>query len=200
MKLNAKVLEVVVLAVLGATACGKSDASAASNEAAAQALAATGTASTASTASTAADDAVARVHPCTLLTKDEIVAQVEASREPHQLEALHRDGVVWDVTGNETPSGAARVCEFAWHGTAKGEVMSKGEFTVNVTTAGWLQGTLGAIQNPKPIPGLGDEAYFVLNAPYARVGVIAVGIENFPDTRENKAGLALLRLAVPRLP
>lgn len=82
-----------------------------------------------------------------------------------------------------------------------GEIQRQDDFTVIVTFAGWLTGSVAGMEHPLPIPSLGDEAYFVggkSGPPYARVSDIAVGIENFPDTRESKSGVDLLRLAVPR--
>ena len=145
--------------------------------------------------------AISRVDPCAMLTKDEIQHQVELSLSNGKAERLRSQGVVWSITMQPTPQDASRACQIAWKGTVKGAVESRGEFSVVVTFAGWLTGSVAGMSHPLPIPNLGDEAYFVggkSGPPYARVGDIAIGIENFPDTKEAKSGLDLLRAAVFR--
>jgi hypothetical protein len=70
-----------------------------------------------------------------------------------------------------------------------------------VTFARWLTGSVAGMSHPLTIPNVGDEAYFVggkSGPPYARIGDIAIGIENFPDTKQARSGLDLLRAAVLR--
>lgn len=144
----------------------------------------------------------AAIDPCALLTKDEIVKQIELSKVPSQLQAFQSKGGVWSVSMVPEPRGASPACEISWRGTIGGDVSSKGAFTVVITTAAWLRGSMTGVKQPKVIPGVGDEAYFVGGSsgpPYARVGDIAIGIENFPDTKQSKSGLDLLRLAVARV-
>ena len=139
--------------------------------------------------------------PCSLLTKDDIQHQVELSLSTGKADRLRSQGIVWSIAMQPTPQGASRACQIAWRGTVNGEVQSRGEFSVVVTFAGWLTGSVAGMSHPLPIPNLGDEAYFVggkSGPPYARLGDIAIGIENFPDTKQAKAGLDLLRAAVAR--
>jgi hypothetical protein len=99
------------------------------------------------------------------------------------------------------PRGATPACRIKWKGSVNGEVQRQGEFMVVVTSAGWLKGSVAAMKTPLPIANVGDEAYFVggkSGPPYARVGDAAIGIEDFPDTRQSKSGLDLLRAAVSR--
>jgi len=184
---------IMMVGALFAGGCGgRSDGQ--GRTAAGQAVGAAGNASGASSA-------VSRIEPCSLLTKDEIQEQVEQSHSPSQLAGLKSKGVVWTISMESVPQGASRICQVAWQGAVNGEVSTKGDFSVNVTYADWLKGSVAGMTHPLPIPNLGDEAYFVggkSGPPYARVGDVAIGIENFPDTRESKSGLALLRLAVPR--
>jgi hypothetical protein len=138
--------------------------------------------------------------PCSLLTKDEIQHQVELSWPSGKAERLRSKGVVWSITMQPTQRGEAHICQIAWQARVNGETQSRGDFSVVVTFAGWLTGSVAAVEHPLPIPNLG-EAYFVggkSGPPYARVGDIAIGIENFPDTKQSRSGLDLLRLAVPR--
>ena len=58
-----------------------------------------------------------------------------------------------------------------------------------------------AVKLVRRLKAAGYEAYFVggkSGPPYARVGDAAIGIEDFPDTRQSKSGLDLLRAAVSR--
>lgn len=145
--------------------------------------------------------AIARVDPCSLLTKEEIQQQLELAGSPDQAAALKGKGAVWTIAMQAVPRGVSRTCQVHWQASVDGETQRQDDFTVIVTFAGWLTGSVAGMQHPLPIPSLGDEAYFVggkSGPPYARVGDIAVGIENFPDTRESKSGVDLLRLAVPR--
>jgi hypothetical protein len=186
---------IMMVAGLAAAGCGgRSDSQ--RGTAAGQTLAAAGNA-------TSASSAVSRIEPCSLLRKEEIQEQVEQSHSPGQLAGLKSKGVVWTISMESVPQGASRICQVAWQGAVNGEVSSKGDFSVNVTFADWLKGSVAGMKHPLPIPNVGDEAYFVggkSGPPYARVGDVALGIENFPDTRESKSGLALLRLAVARVP
>lgn len=145
--------------------------------------------------------AIARVDPCSLLTKEEIQQQLELAGSPDQAAALRSNGAVWTIAMQPEPRGVSRTCQVHWQASVGGDVKRQDDFAVVVTFAGWLTGSVVDMQHPLPIPSLGDEAYFVggkSGPPYARVGDIAVGIENFPDTRESKSGVDLLRLAVPR--
>ena len=144
--------------------------------------------------------AISKVDPCSLLKKEEIQQQIELSLGS-KLEGLQKKGIAWSIIMQPAPRGASRACEVAWQGKVNGEMQSRGEFTVVVTNAGWLTGSVAGMTHPLPIPNLGDEAYFVggkSGPPYARVGDIAIGIENFPDTKLSKSGVDLLRTAVPR--
>jgi hypothetical protein len=139
--------------------------------------------------------------PCSLLTKDEIQHQVELSLSPGQFAGLRSKRVVWSIGMQSIPRGQSHTCQIMWQGKVNGETQSRGDFSVVVTFAGWLTGSVAGMTHPLPIPNVGDEAYFVggtSGPPYARVGDIAIGIENFPDTKQAKSGLDLLRTAVSR--
>jgi hypothetical protein len=152
----------------------------------------------------ASDDttkAIASVDPCGLVTKDEIRQQLELVGPADQVAALKNNGAVWTIGMQPVPRGVSRTCEVHSRASIAGDVRRQDDFTIVVTFAGWLTGSVKAMDHPLPIADLGDEAYFVggkSGPPYARVGSIAVGIENFPDTRLSRSGVDLLRLAVPR--
>lgn len=179
--------------VLGASACGGGGGSGDQGSASAQQPAA---------ASDGPAKSIARIEPCSLLTKDEIQQQVELAQQPDQLAALKSKGAVWSITMESVPRGVSRTCQVHWQAAVNGEVRRKDDFTVVVTFAGWLTGSVAGMKTPLPIPNLGEEAYFVggkSGPPYARVRDVAIGIENFPDTKQSKSGVDLLRLAVARV-
>ncbi len=148
--------------------------------------------------------ALSRVDPCSLLTKEEMAAEVEMTLEASQREARRQKGVTYAISAREVPAaeGFVRKCELSWQsvgGDDGGAPSYKGAFTVEVMTAEIMHASAGGSRTPEPIPGVGDEAFFVHSVPYARVGDVAVSISNFPDTRDAKRGLGLLRIAVTRL-
>jgi hypothetical protein len=150
----------------------------------------------------ATPSAVSAIDPCTLLTREEIVGQIEASMERNQREAFLALGGKWDLTSTPLTAGIARECEYTWRGTiGNGDVRSTSSFKVAVTDGAFVNGDVNKAKD-RPIPGVGDEAYFMSHGsmmPYARVGRIGVGIEGFPDTPTARGGTDLLRAAVARL-
>jgi hypothetical protein len=182
----------LVLGFVVAAGCG-TEAPASKSQAAASTGAVTGASD--------ASKSIAEVDPCSLLRKDEIQQQIEQSGPASQAAALKQNGAVWTIEMHPVPRGASRTCEVHWQASVGGDVRRQGDFTIVVTYAGWLTGSVESMDPRLPIPELGDEAYFVggtSGPPYARVGDIAVGIENFPDTKKSRSGLDLLRIAVPR--
>jgi hypothetical protein len=163
---------------------------------------ATASAASATSAGSGSSRAVADVDPCALVTKEEIVAQIEASYVSDQLAGFKSAGGTWQITPTPEQQGISNACRFALKGTvANGDVRHQSEFTVAVTDGAFVNPNVNNAKN-RPIPGLGDEAYFMSRGPmmpYARVGNIAVGIEGFPNTPSDKAGVGLLRAAVARI-
>jgi hypothetical protein len=146
--------------------------------------------------------AVADIDPCSLVTKEEIIAQFEASYSPDQLAGFKSAGGSWQITPTPEQQGISKACRFALSGTVtNGDVRHQTEFTVAVTDGAFVNPNANNARN-RPIPGVGDEAYFMSRGPmmpYARVGNVAVGIEGFPNTPADKAGVGLLRAAVARV-
>jgi hypothetical protein len=144
---------------------------------------------------------ISRIDPCSLLTKDEVQQQEALAYSPSQLAALESKGVVWSINMESQPRGVSRACHITWQGKVNGEVSTTSDFDVVVTFADWLKGSVAAMKHPLPIPNIGDEAHIVGGASgpaYARVGDVAIGIENFPGSKDSKPRLDLLRAAVSR--
>jgi hypothetical protein len=150
----------------------------------------------------APNKAVAAIDPCALLTNAEIIDQLEKAQEPNNLAAWKAKGGSWKITPTRDQQGIAKQCHYAFIGDAPdGNFIHKSDFTLIVTDGAFVNPDLNNAKN-RPIPGLGDEAYFMSRGPmmpYARVGKVAVGLEGFPSTPTAKAGADLLRLAVARV-
>ena len=159
-------------------------------------------AGSAASAASGSPRAMADIDPCALVTREEIVAQIEASYVPDQLAGFKSAGGTWQITPTPEQQGVSKACRFAFKGTvANGEVRHQSEFTLAVTDGAFVNPNVNNAKN-RPIAGLGDEAYFMSRGsmmPYARVGNVAVGIEGFPNTPSDKAGVGLLRAAVARI-
>lgn len=142
------------------------------------------------------------IDPCALLTREEIIAQIEASMERTQREAFLAQGGKFDVTSTPETAGISRECQHAWRGTvSSGDVRSTSTFKVVVTDGAFVNPNVNNAKN-RPIAGIGDEAYFMSRGsmmPYARLGKVAVGIEGFPDTPADRGGVGLLRAAAGRV-
>ena len=146
--------------------------------------------------------AVAAIDPCSLLKNEEIIDQLEKAQEPNNLAAWKAKGGTWKITPTPEEQGIAKQCHYAFIGDAPdGNFIHKSDFTLIVTDGAFVNPNLNNAKN-RPIPGLGDEAYFMSRGPmmpYARVGKVAIGLEGFPSTPTSKAGADLLRLAVGRV-
>jgi hypothetical protein len=145
---------------------------------------------------------VAAIDPCALVTREEIITQIEASYQADQLAGFKSKGGTWEVTPNPQQEGISKACRYAFKGTVQnGDVSYQSEFKVIVTNGAFVNGDVNNAK-ARPLPGVGDEAYFMSRGPmmpYARVGDVAVGIEGFPSTPTAKAGADLLRAAVSRV-
>ncbi len=183
--------------ILLAVACGVTLVPSSRRGAAAQ----QGDASSRATGASGTSAPISPLDPCALLTKAEIQQQVELSLSSGKADKLRNQGAAWSIMMQPAPRGVSPTCQVAWLATVKDEVYSRGTFSIVVTSAGWLTGSIAGMTHPLPISNLGDEAYFVggkSGPPYARVGDVAIGIENFPDTKQARSGLDLLRSAVHR--
>lgn len=146
--------------------------------------------------------AVAKIDPCALLTKEEIIGQLEASYPPDQLAAFKSKSGKWQIDSNPEQMGTAKLCQYRFIATVQnGDTTHHSDFKLAVVEPAFVNPNLNQA-GKRPIPGIGDEAYFMSRGPmmpYARVGNVGVGIEGFPSTPTDKAGVGLLRLAVGRV-
>lgn len=128
---------------------------------------------------------------CSLLTDDEIEAQLTASV------TQDLDGG-YQITSTETSEPEHSVCAYQWASETQvgGSPAEEGQFTVELRPAEVVELTRGDLDED-PIPGVGDEAFFRAEVPYAIVGDLAVSITNFQ--RGKDAQTALLRAAANRL-
>ena len=145
-------------------------------------------------------NAIASIDPCALVTKDEIFALIESTYEANQLAGFKSKSGTWATTPTPGQEGISKVCRFPFTGTVSdGQISYQSEFKLIVTDGAFVNPTIEKAGD-RPIPGIGDEAYFMSRGqkmPYARVGTVAIGLEGFPTA---KASVELLRLAVSRVP
>jgi hypothetical protein len=141
---------------------------------------------------------LSKINPCSLLTNEEIAAQVDLTLEPHQREAKRQTGVKHEIS-SKLEDGMPTVCLFSWRSVdSKGEESYRGEFEVHMITAQQMV-EFPPLKRKKAIADVGDEAFHDGYRAYARVGKVGVDIENFPDTHEGEGRVELLRAAVRRL-
>jgi hypothetical protein len=151
---------------------------------------------------------IASIDPCTLVTKDEIQAAIEAKRDPSELASLKRQGVAWTISTTPEGEGESRVCRIHWQGTLGGAMQERGDMSVNVYKAEYFNSQVSDMNRVRrrngrsdlsPIPGIGDEAHYFgyseTGNPEARVGDLAVGVESL----SGKPSVDLLRAAVSRV-
>jgi hypothetical protein len=146
------------------------------------------------------DTPLADIDPCSLLTEGEIRTALESSLHPDQLEGRREKGITYDVYSQQlSRQGMWPVCTIVYRSMDPANPpdpqRSGVEFQVHVMNADDMR-MLAELDRRDDIEGLGDEAFYIENAPYARVGALAVGITQFPEAGE----LALLRAAAQRLP
>ncbi|HKP15081.1 MAG TPA: hypothetical protein VJT85_03425 [Gemmatimonadaceae bacterium] len=145
---------------------------------------------------------VASIDACALLTKEEIIGQIEASYPPDQLAAFRNNSGSWQILSNPEQRGTAKFCQYRFLGIVQsGDTVRRSDFKLAVVEPGFVNPNLNQA-GKRPIAGIGDEAYFMSRGPmmpYARVGNVGVGIEGFPSTETDKAGAGLLRMAVARV-
>jgi hypothetical protein len=156
------------------------------------------------------NDKLANVNPCSLLTDDEIITQVDLTYEHDQREAMHAAGIKHHITKDEDRSGAMAVCRVSWRAVEpNGQESARGSFEIQAMTATQLK-ALEGMSRPKegeragPIAGAGDEAFYLEYQPAARVGDVGVSISDFPATWGDEANQrsgaeTLLRAAAQRL-
>lgn len=178
-----------IAVALGGIACGGDDE--APGDAAAASRAPGDAVAPADTVDADEASASGELHACSLLTPDEIQEQLVSS-DTQGLEGGYR------VTSEETSDDEHSVCRYQWSSNTMigGSPAAQGQFSVELRSAELLEATR-AEYDEEPIPGVGDEAFFISEVPYALVGDLAVSITNFQRGREPQ--IALLRAAADRL-
>ena len=149
-----------------------------------------------------------KIDPCTLVTKAEIQTAIEAKRVPAELARYKSKGITWAITTNSIAEGEARVCQIHWQGNFGSQMQETGDMQIRVYNAEYFTSEVSDLNRTRqrtgkpalaPIPGVGDEAhnfgYSEKGNPAARVGKLAVGVENL----SGKASLDLLKAAVSRV-
>ena len=138
--------------------------------------------------------------PCGLVTDKEISELLWRGMEANQREALQARKAEHKITKRvenvDTPAG--RTCYFQYRLAAGDSVWGEGDFRLRTLARQTFQ--MFAQSKPssqEPIPGVGDQAFYLSNAAYARRGDVGVEVVDF---NSKHIEIELLKDAVARLP
>jgi hypothetical protein len=138
--------------------------------------------------------------PCGLVTDEEISELLWRGMEANQREALQARNakhiIAKRVENVQNPAG--RTCYFQYRRVAGDSVWGEGDFQLRTLARQTFE--IFAQSSPssqQPIPGVGDQAFYLSNAAYARRGSVGVEVVNF---NSKDIEIELLKDAVARLP
>lgn len=138
--------------------------------------------------------------PCGLVTDEQISELLWQGMEASQREALQARNAEHIITKHveNVDSPAGRTCYFQYRRVAGDTVWGEGDFKLRTLARQTFQ--LFADDSPssqEPIPGVGDQAFYLSNAAYARRGDVGVEVADF---HSKDIQIELLKDAVARLP
>jgi hypothetical protein len=104
---------------------------------------------------------LANMHPCSLLTEDEIAAQLDLTLEPDQRKASHELNVSHRISSKEDKEGAFPSCVFTWRSVDPSrQQWGTGSFVLHVMTATQLKALEGGA-DPRAASGPGPSKAWV---------------------------------------
>ncbi len=138
--------------------------------------------------------------PCKLVTEKEVSDLLWQGMEANQRNALQAQKAqhVFTTRVENVEEPAGRTCYFKYKTTAGGKVWGEGDFKLRTLSRSTFD--IFAMSSPKkqqPIPGAGDQAFYMSNAAYGRRGNVGVEIVEF---NSKALEIELLKKAVARLP
>jgi len=138
--------------------------------------------------------------PCGLVTDDQVSDLLWRGMEANQRTAAKAKGAKHVFTKRveniATPEG--RTCHYQYKLAAGGSVIGQGGFQLRTLAKPTFD--LFAQSKPKsqkPIPGVGDQAFYLSNAAYGRRGNVGVEVVDF---NSKDLEIELLKAAVAKLP
>lgn len=137
--------------------------------------------------------------PCTLVTDEEVSDLLWRGMEAGQRTSLQARNATHVFTKRvenvDVPAG--RTCHFEYRRTARDTVWGEGDFRLRTLARQTFDIFAGSSSSREPIPGVGDEAFYMSNAAYGRRGDVGIEVVDF-SSKEYE--IELLRNAVARLP
>lgn len=137
--------------------------------------------------------------PCGLVTDQEISALLWKGMEADQrpaMEARKAEHVITKRVENvDAPAG--RTCYFQYKRVASDTVWSEGDFRLRTLARQTFEIFAQSNGSKDPVPGVGDQAFYMSNAAYARRADVGVEVVDFSS---KDIEIELLKHAVARLP
>jgi hypothetical protein len=136
--------------------------------------------------------------PCELVTDEEISELLWEGMEAGQREGSRARNAQYEfsrrVENVDFPVG--RTCFIQYRLVAGETTWSEGDFQLRTLDREAFDMLAGSNASKDPVPGLGDEAFYMSNAAYARRGAVGVEVVEFHN---KELEIELLRDAVARL-
>jgi hypothetical protein len=138
--------------------------------------------------------------PCGLVTDDEVSVLLWKGMENGQRQSLQAKKAKYVFTKRvenvETPKG--RTCHIHYKLVAPDGTRGEGDFQLRTLAKETFDlFAQSKRSSQKPIPGVGDQAFYLSNAAYGRRGNVGVEVVNF---NSKDLEIELLKAAVARLP
>jgi hypothetical protein len=138
--------------------------------------------------------------PCSLVTDAEVSDFLWQGMEANQRQALqarNAEHVITKRVENVEGAFASRTCHFQYRRVAGDTVWGEGDFRLRTLSKEGFQVFADARSSREPIPGVGDQAFYMSNAAYGRRGDVGVEVVDFSS---KEIEIELLKDAVARLP
>jgi hypothetical protein len=150
-------------------------------------------------ATSAAQSAADLPDPCSLVTDDEVSELLWRDMEANQRQSLQAKNAKYEFTKRveDVSNPAGRTCYFQYKLAAGGTQWAEGDFKLRTLARQTFQIFADSRFTKKPIPGTGDEAFYMSNAAYGRRGDVGVEVVEFGST---DVEIELLKKAVAKLP
>ena len=159
-----------------------------------------GAASKKSDASAATPSGAANLpDPCNLVTDDQVSDLLWKGMEASQRQALQARNAkhVFTKRVEDVQTPPSRTCYYQYTRVAGDSVWGKGDFELKTLGRQTFDMFAQSSHSQKPIPGAGDQAFYMSNAAYGRRGNVGIEIVNFNST---DIEIELLKAAVAKLP
>lgn len=138
--------------------------------------------------------------PCGLVTDEEVSELLWQGMEANQRQALQArraEHVIIKRVENVEGVFAGRTCHFQYRLVAGDSLMGEGDFRLRTLSRQAFRVMADSRSSRTPIPGVGDEAFYMSNAAYGRRGEVGVEVVEF---NSKEVEIELLKDAVARLP